>query len=150
MLCGATGREVSLTQEKATQRQLEEAVTDAAAATSCTVTEFAVGSETEGPSTSQASAAGRYLVFVEFARAPHDIDSFRDAVDAGLCSRNFVYRQHRNRDVCIRPPCVIAMPAGTAERFAAAAGRKGWQNKFPHILDNAQRDLLMSLCAGGR
>jgi hypothetical protein len=39
----------------------------------------------------------------------------------------------------------VALPRGTADRFAAAIGQRGLQQKFPRILDAVQRVRLEEL-----
>lgn len=132
---------LSVTQELVTTLEVERAVAHAVAETRCTTVEFACGADVgvEG------SARGRYVLFVEFERAPEDLARFAAAFDAELKRQNRVYREHRANDVAILAPEVVALPSGATRRFMARIGRDGPQQKFPHIVDDAKRDTLREL-----
>ena len=97
---------------------------------------------------SAATGKGRYLFFVEFERAPRDIDAFAAAIDRELCAQNRVYREHRASDVAILAPRVVPLVRGAAERFMEALGHTSVQHKFPRIIDDRRRDLLRRFRAG--
>jgi hypothetical protein len=56
-----------------------------------------------------------------------------------------VYREHRQSDVAILAPQVVALPPGAMRKFVERIGRNGPQQKFPHIVDDAKRDVLRGL-----
>ncbi len=145
---GRVSGEISIAHEMTTARQIEDAVHAAAAQNDCTLVEFAASAELA----SEGSAVGRYMVFAEFERPPDDVASLARDIDRGLCESNRLYRKHRAGDVGILPLTVIPLARGAAQRFADAAGRSGLQQKFPHIVGNAERELLRALrraCAQG-
>ena len=132
---------LSLTQELMSQLELERAMSAAAAAASCALVDFAAGPQVGFGG----SAKGRYSVFVEFERAPADLEAFSHALDRGLCDQNRVYREHRQGDVAILAPEVVPLPRGSTRRFMEAVGQSGAQNKFPRIIDEARGRILRAL-----
>jgi hypothetical protein len=91
------------------------------------------------------TAKGRYLVFAEFEKPPGDVAAFARAFDLGLAAQNRVYREHRHENVAILPPAVAVVPPGGTQKFLRAMGASSTQQKFPRILDDRKRDLLLSL-----
>jgi len=89
------------------------------------------------------TAKGRYQIFVEFDRAPEDPRRFARAFDEALCAQNRVYREHRAADVAILPPALFALPPGGARRFMEDIGRRSPQQKFPRVVENSKRDILV-------
>ena len=141
-----TGRSagvLSVTQELMTNLEVERAVATALAETRATTVDFACGADVSVGE----RARGRYVLFVEFDRAPASLDAFAAAFDAGLQAQNRVYREHRAGEVAIVAPEVVALPAGATRRFMERIGRHGPQQKFPHIVDDAKRDVLRGLVA---
>lgn len=143
---GRTGGVLSLTQELMSFIELERAVSEATRVNPCSLVDFTATSETgiEG------TAKGRYLFYVEFDRAPADLQSFTTSVDKELCLQNRVYREHRAKDVAILSPLVIALPKGSTGRFMQAMGMNSVQNKFPRIIDQSRRELLQSVVLQGQ
>jgi hypothetical protein len=134
---------LSVTQELVTFLEIERAVAHALAETRSATVEFACGADVGVDGT----ARGRYVLFVEFERAPADLARFAAAFDAELQRQNRVYREHRGSDVAIVAPEVIALPRGATRRFMERIGRDGPQQKFPHIVDDDKRDVLRALAA---
>lgn len=134
---------LSVTQELVTFLEVERAVAFALAETRATTVEFACGADVGVND----SARGRYCLFVEFERAPASIARFAECFDAELKRQNRVYREHRNNDVAIVAPEVVALPRGATQRFMERIGRAGPQQKFPHIVDDAKRDVLRALAS---
>jgi hypothetical protein len=137
---GRTGGVLSLTQELTSFIEIERAVTEATRKEPCTLVDFTASSEVgiEG------TAKGRYVLFVEFDRAPGNLGQFASAVDHGLCEQNRVYREHREKEVAILPPVVVPLAKGATQRFMQSLGMTSVQNKFPRIVDERRRDLLRS------
>lgn len=147
----AIGGEISITHEKTTQRNIEDAVQRVASRQRCAIVELAAAGEVrELDAARGGKAVGRYLLFVEFASAPSDLDVFAQEVDAEIGVENYTYALHRSNDLALLPLQVIPLRQGTMARFAEAVRRRGWQQKFPRILDDAQRDLLRGLAEHGR
>ena len=138
---GRTGGVLSVTQELTSFIELERAVSEATRVNPCSLVDFTASSEVGIDGT----AKGRYLFFVEFDRAPADLQSFTTSVDKELCLQNRVYPEHRMKDVAILSPIVIALPKGSTGRFMQAMGMNSVQNKFPRIIDQSRRELLQSV-----
>jgi hypothetical protein len=136
---------LSVTQELVTYLEIERAVAHALSETNSAVVDFSCGADVGVSRT----AKGRYALFVEFTREPKDPAAFAAAFDAELKQQNRVYREHRNNEVAILPPEVVTLPPGALRRFVELIGRNGPQQKFPHIVDDKQRDVLRGLSSAG-
>lgn len=138
------GRErgvLSLVQELTTSLEIDRAMLTAVRESPSTVREFACATEVR----TDGGGRGRYVFYVEFERPPNDLQAFAHAVDRGLGEQNRVYRTHRENDVAILPPRVIALPDGTTRRLMHALGMISPQQKFPRILDRSKQDALLAL-----
>jgi len=140
---GRTGGVLSVTQELVNTLEVERAVTEAGRRESATFIDFAASSEVGVDGT----AKGRYLLFVEFEKAPANLEAFGEAFDKELCAQNRVYREHRAKEVAILPPVVYRLPSGSTQRFMQELGLNGFQNKFPRIIGDDRMKLLRSYVA---
>jgi GH3 auxin-responsive promoter len=136
---GRTSGVLSLTQELTSFVEIERAIDAAVRATSCSVVEFSAGAEVGVGGTGK----GRYQLFVEFEEPPADLRRFASAFDESLCAQNRVYREHRAANVAILPPALFALPPGGARRFMDDIGRRSPQQKFPRVVENSKRDILV-------
>jgi acyl-CoA synthetase (AMP-forming)/AMP-acid ligase II len=136
---GRTSGVLSLTQELTSFVEIERAVEAAVRASACSVVEFSAGAEVGVAGTGK----GRYQIFVEFDRPPADPRHFAQAFDESLCAQNRVYREHRAADVAILPPALFALAPGGARRFMDDIGRRSPQQKFPRVVENSKRDILV-------
>ncbi|HTL11037.1 MAG TPA: GH3 auxin-responsive promoter family protein [Bdellovibrionota bacterium] len=132
---------LSLTQELTSFIEIERSFTAACEKHGATVVDYAASSEVGVEGTGK----GRYVFFAEFERAPADPVAFTSAVDAELRRENRVYGEHRVKDVAILPPRMVTLAPGTTRKFMDALGYSSVQNKFPRIIDNQRRDLLLSM-----
>ena len=137
---GRVNSGLSITQELTTARQIENAVRVASDKHGATVVELAASAEI----LAEATAVGRYVLFVEFDHAPRDLAAFARDVDAQLCVENYFYGLDRTHDVGILPLAVVPLERGASQRFVQATGRRGFQQKFPRIVLDQDRDLLRS------
>jgi hypothetical protein len=136
---------LSLTQELTTHVEVERAVAHATAACRCTTLDFGAAGDVAVDGT----AKSRYLLFVEFQEgaAPGDLSAFAAAFDEGLCKENRVYREHRQNEVALVPPRVIPLASGGARRFLEEVTRGNVQGKFPRIIDETRKELLLKHAA---
>jgi hypothetical protein len=137
---GRTSGVLSLTQELTSFLEIERAVAGAARHQSCTIVDFAASVEVGVES----SAKGRYQLFVEFEREPANLASFAEEFDRGLRTQNRVYREHRSQNVAILPPAIVSLHRGATRNFMEALGQTSVQQKFPRVLDDRRRQLLLS------
>jgi len=137
---GRSAGVLSVTQELTTSLEIERAVSAASDRAPATIVDYSAGAEVGV----DGGAKGRYLLFVEFERAPDSLLAFQEAFDHELTVQNRVYREHRARDVAILAPQVVPLMAGASRRFMEAMGQKSLQQKFPRIVDEPKRDLLRS------
>jgi hypothetical protein len=96
------------------------------------------------------TAKSRYVLFAEFQEgaAPTDMTAFTAAFDAGMCAQNRVYREHRSGDVAILPPRVVALRSGGSRAFLEEVTRGNVQGKFPRIIDDTKKQLLLKYAKG--
>lgn len=138
------GRErgvLSLVQELTTSLELERAVLAGVREQPCTVREFGCSTEVLG----EGDGRGRYLFLIEFELPPADLVAFTAAVDRGLGAENRVYHTHRQGDVAILPPRVVALPPGGTQQIMSALQLHSPQQKFPRILDARQLAVIFAL-----
>lgn len=134
---------LSLTQELTSSLEIERSMSAALEKFGCTIVDYAASSEVGVDE----SGKGRYVFFVEFEREPEDALSFAVAVDEELCRQNRVYREHRAGNVAILPPRLVPLRPGSTKQFMEELGYSSVQNKFPRIVDERRRDLLLSIGA---
>lgn len=132
---------LSLTQERTSYVEIEDAVAAAKAQHPCSIVDFAAAPELGADS---ASSRGRYLLFVEFDREPRDVAAFGAAFDEKLCAQNVVYREHREKDVAILAPRVVPLARGGTRELMRVLGQTSPQSKFPRIVDERRRAILES------
>jgi hypothetical protein len=114
--------------------EVEGAVAEAARATGGAVVDFHVG-----PVFPQDPARpGHHRYLVEFAGGAPDPGRFAAALDAALCRRNEDYEAHRQGDLTMRPPEVVAVRRGGFADWMRAQGKLGGQHKVPRM-DNTGR-----------
>jgi hypothetical protein len=142
---GRLGGCLSVTQELTTHVEIERAASQAAAECACTMLDFGAAADVGV----DGSAKSRYSLFVEFqvGRDPSDLRAFADAFDRGLCEQNRVYREHRTGDVALLPPVIVPLASGGARRFLETVTRGNVQGKFPRIVDESRKKLLLEHAA---
>jgi hypothetical protein len=122
--------------EHLTGEEIEEAVTEAAAAIGAELRDFAVGALfPQAP-----GELGGHLYFVEFERpaAPESVRIFADAIDRGLIRRNLDYEAHRAGGFGMRAPEVCVLPHGGFAEWMRRRGRLGAQNKVPRVISDPE------------
>jgi hypothetical protein len=126
--------------------EIERAVAHAVAAQPCRTLDFGAAADVGVEGT----AKSRYVLFVEFheGSAPSDLTAFAAAFDEGLSAQNRVYREHRQGEVALLPPHVVALKAGGARGFMSEVTRGNVQGKFPRIIDDTKKKLLWKHAKG--
>jgi hypothetical protein len=137
---------LSVTQELTTHVEIERAMEQAVASVPCRTVDFGAAAEVGVDGT----AKSRYVLFAEFqdGAAPTDLGSFAAAFDQGLCTQNRVYREHRAGEVALLPPRLVVLRPGGARAFLEEITRGNVQGKFPRIIDDTKKSLLLKHAKG--
>jgi len=109
--------------------EIDNAMTQAAAAIGAAITEYTVTAifpDGKG-------GRGGHRFFVELARPAADAEmtAFARTLDAALAAANADYAAHR---AAMRPPEVFAVPPGGFAQWMRHRGRLGGQNKVPRVI----------------
>jgi hypothetical protein len=83
-----------------------------------------------------AGAPGRHCYLVEFAGPAADVGRFAAELDAYLCRVNEDYQAHRQGDLTMRAPEVVAVRRGGFADWMRSVGKLGGQHKVPRM-DNS-------------
>jgi GH3 auxin-responsive promoter len=120
--------------EHLTGEEIEESMTEAAAAIGAELRDFSVGALFP----QKPGELGGHLYVVEFERpvAPGSLRAFADAIDKGLIRRNLDYEAHRAGGFGMRAPEVRVLPQGGFAEWMRRRGRLGAQNKVPRVISD--------------
>ena len=122
--------------------QLESALAAASRGIGAEIAEYSVGPIFPGSE----GAAGRHLYVIEFVGGVPEADALRGfarVLDEHLIAANEDYARRRMRDINLKPPQLLAVPAGTFHEWLRRRGRIGGQIKVPRVLND--RTLLDGL-----
>lgn len=141
---GRTQASLNAFGEELMSRQIEEAITTACAATSCSVREFTVA-----PVFMSSASTGAHEWLIEFSNPPADAPRFMAFVDDALQRLNSDYAAKRTGDLAIGPPVLNALPDGTFEAWLRTKGRLGGQFKVPRCASHRRwvEEVLAPLAA---
>jgi hypothetical protein len=114
--------------------EIERAVAEAARRTGCAIVDFHVGPVFPD----SAKKPGRHRYLVEFAEGPPDLPRFGAELDATLCRLNEDYAAHRQGDLTMLPPEVVAVRRGGFAEWMKAHGKLGGQHKVPRMDNSGQ------------
>lgn len=112
--------------------EVERAVAEAARSLHCSVIDFHVGPLFP----ESAQQPGRHRFLVEFASQVPELQRFADEVDAVLCRLNEDYAAHRQGDLTMLRPEIVAVPRGGFTEWMRSKGKLGGQHKVPRM-DNS-------------
>lgn len=150
LVTGRTSYFMSAFGEHLSAEEIEGAVAQAAREIGATISDYAVGAVFPEEDT----AAGGHLFIVEFAEGmppPQQVEEFARSVDRLLMAANDDYRSHRAGDYGVRPPQVLATPAGTFAAWMRKRGKLGGQNKVPRVItDGSLFESLRRFAEGQR
>ena len=79
------------------------------------------------------SRPGRHRFFVEFRGPAPDLAQFAAALDAELAKKNEDYEAHRQGNLTMLAPEIVAVPAGGFADWMRSRGKFGGQNKVPRM-----------------
>jgi hypothetical protein len=135
VVTGRTAQMLSAVGEHLIVSEIDAAVAEAARAVGASATDYAVGAVYPD----QGDARGGHLFIVELDPHPDTLGlaRFRDALDASLARLNADYAAHRQGDVGMRPPTVIATAPGTFTNWMRRRDKLGGQNKVPRVIQDA-------------
>ena len=136
LITGRTSYFLSAFGEHVIEEELEEAVTEAAAAIGAGVTDFSVGAVYPA----EQGDLGHHRFIVEFGRPPDPeaLKRFADLTDRRLSALNDDYRAHRAEGFGMAAPEVVSVPQGTFAAWMKSRGRLGGQNKVPRIINDQE------------
>jgi hypothetical protein len=120
--------------------EVERAVAEAARATGSAVVDFHIGPVFSA----DPALPGRHRYLVEFAGAAPELGRFAAELDAALGRLNEDYLAHRQGDLAMRVPEVVAVPAGGFAGWMRARGKLGGQHKVPRLDNSGQLTAQMS------
>jgi hypothetical protein len=106
---------------------------DKAIAAACRATGLTVNDYTAAPVYFSEGRNGAHEWLIEFQQVPGDLGPFSDALDAALKGANSDYEAKRYKDIALRGPQVVAVPAGSFERWLESKGKLGGQHKVPRL-----------------
>lgn len=81
---------------------------------------------------------GRHQWFIEFEKAPQNLDQFEVALDKALQVENNQYTQKRSNDIAISQLEIIPLPKGFFDNWLRKKGKFGGQNKVPKLVNSRQ------------
>lgn len=150
LVTGRTSYVLSAVGEHVIAQEVEEAMCRATAAAGASTIDYSVGYA----STGGAHATPHHLYIVEVRGQPLSasrLTAFSRTLDDCLARSNDDYASHRARDFGLKPPEVIAVPAGTFSAWMKKRGKLGGQNKVPRIITDAAlfADLRAFISNGG-
>ena len=142
VVTGRTTQMLSAFGEHLIVSELDRAISQACAATGCTVSDYAAGAVVP----SVEGAQGHHVLVVEFQAdgTVPDFDPFTAHVDHALQDENDDYRAHRSGDFGVGPPHLLVARPGMFAAWMKRRGKLGGQNKVPRII--TAPDLLADLC----
>jgi hypothetical protein len=120
--------------------EVERAVAEAAWLSGCGVVDFHVGPVF--PESGKEPGRHRYLV--EFANGEPDLGRFAAELDAVLGRLNEDYAAHRQGDLTMLRPEVVAVPKGGFAEWMKARGQLGGQHKVPRMDNSGEITAEMS------
>ncbi|RYY93584.1 MAG: hypothetical protein EOO11_19480, partial [Chitinophagaceae bacterium] len=106
---------------------------DKAIAAACRATGLTVNDYTAAPVYFSEGQNGAHEWLIEFQQVPADVSPFAEALDAALKEANSDYEAKRHKDIALRGPQVVAVAAGSFERWLQSKGKLGGQHKVPRL-----------------
>lgn len=144
VVTGRTASSLSAFGEHVIEEELVRAVSAAADAVGSAVADFTVGPVY--PDGEDRRGFHRYVVEFDTDRVePEKLRRFAEQLDGTLRHLNEDYDSHRQSDLQMKPPEVMAAPPGTFAAWMKSRGKLGGQNKVPRVLHDPET--LAGLCA---
>ena len=131
----STGRQSQFTSafgEHVIAREAEESMVEASTQTGATVTEFTLAPLVDNP-----DGPPCHQWFVEFKKAPGDMQQFTQKLDQALQDRNAYYSDLVKGNI-LGSANVVSVPKGTFSAYMKSKGKLGGQNKVPHLSNDRE------------
>lgn len=125
--------------------EVEKAVAEASHELGCAVVDFHVGPVFP----EAANTPGRHRYLVEFAGPAPELGRFAAEIDAVLRRLNEDYDAHRQGDLTMLPPEVVAVRKGGFAEWMKAHGKLGGQHKVPRMDNSGEVTRDMGRFFGG-
>jgi hypothetical protein len=113
--------------EHVTVQETDQSIAETAAEHGATIVEYTVA-----PNIKEDGSLPYHEWFIEFGETPRDINDFSKRLDDKICHRNFSYKDvvaHKAIDALK----ITLIPQGGFEKFLKESGKKGLQQKMPHV-----------------
>ncbi len=120
---------------------------DSAIAAACADTGAAVADYTAAPVYAAGGAKGHHQWLLEWCKLPQGgTDAFASALDRHLAALNSDYQAKRAGNIFLDGPEIVALPAGTFDRWLASSGKLGGQRKIPRLSNDRRiADAILEL-----
>ena len=102
----------------------------------CSICNAAIKDYTAGPIYFSDKKSGGHEWIIEFEKAPLDLDTFTDCLDAALKEINSDYEAKRKGNIALLKPIVHLAPADTFYNWMKNRGKLGGQHKVPRLANN--------------
>lgn len=109
---------------------------ESALARACQATGAVVAEYTVAPRFMRLDGCASHEWFIEFAKAPSDMQAFMELVDSTIQDQNSDYEAKRKNDVTLSFPIARVVPEGTFYGWMASRGKIGGQNKVPRLCND--------------
>ncbi|MBD0365758.1 MAG: GH3 auxin-responsive promoter family protein [Flavisolibacter sp.] len=127
VVTGRTKHFISAFGEHVIGEEVEQSILKAAEEEGVRITEFTVA-----PMIQQGEGKSYHEWFVEFEKAPDDIEVFESKIDAQLCQMN-IYYDDLIRGHILQPLQIRVVKKGGFIEYMKAVGKLGGQNKVPRL-----------------
>jgi hypothetical protein len=109
---------------------------DHAIAEACAATNAIVNDYTACPIFFSDNECGAHEWIIEFDKAPENLTTFTEAMDAALKKINSDYEAKRYKNMALRMPIVHIMPNGGFNNWLKSKGKLGGQHKVPRLAND--------------
>ncbi|HUS01184.1 MAG TPA: GH3 auxin-responsive promoter family protein [Chitinophagaceae bacterium] len=131
-ITGRIAQYISAFGEHVTEEETDKSISETAKEYGATIVEYTVA-----PNINEDGILPYHEWFIEFGEIPESLDDFALQLDNKICFRNFSYKDlvvHK----AIEPLKIRLVPADGFEKFLRVSGKKGWQQKIPHVRNDYQ------------
>lgn len=109
---------------------------EAALKAACEATGAQVSDYTAAPVFMEANDSGAHEWLIEFARAPEDLQHFKEVLDSSLKSLNSDYEAKRHKNMALNEPVISVAEQDLFYNWLKSKGKLGGQHKVPRLSNN--------------